>query len=358
MIGDMFVMDAVVHPWNLGPANQDPNALDVLEAVYGSHRLALDQAHAGFMLQRDEIFSDISFDTVATAEFVEAPVDFAVLHALPCLGFTLGNVTLPERAIAYRDRHPNRFRCYGTIGTPVVRTAIDELTRQVEELRIDGVKLYPSFFYDGKGEGWRLDAEDYATPLLEAAQKLGIRHVAIHKALWLAPAPKSAFAVDDLDNPLSRFPDIQFEMVHGGAAFLEPTIRLMERHPNLHMTLESSFAYILSARSHFDRAVGMLLGAVGSDRLMFASGNNLSHPLPLIQTFRNYQFADEHRERFKLPMLTEQDRRNILGLNAARLHGLDPAAIVAGTRDDEFSRARQQGVPKPWSMIRPAPMPG
>ena len=54
MIGNTFVMDAVVHPWNLGPENQDPRALDVLEAVYGSHRLALDEAHADYMLQRDE----------------------------------------------------------------------------------------------------------------------------------------------------------------------------------------------------------------------------------------------------------------------------------------------------------------
>lgn len=357
MIGNTFVMDAVVHPWNLGPENQDPRALDVLEAVYGSHRLALDETHADYMLERDEIFSDISFDTVATAEFVESPVDFAILHALPCLGFTLGNVTLPERAIAFRNKHPDRFKCYGTVGTPVVKTAIDEIKRQVDELDIDGVKLYPSFFYDGKGEGWRLDGDDYATPLLEAAQKLGIRHVAIHKALWLAPAPKSAFAIDDFDNPLQRFPNIQFEMVHGGAAFLEQTIQLMERHPNLHMTLESTFAYILTHRSHFDRAIGMLIGALGSERLLFASGNNLSHPLPLINTFANYQFADEHRERFKLPVLTEQDRRNILGLNAARLHGLDVKTVIANTCDDEFARARERGTPGPWSAIRQTPSP-
>jgi len=352
VIDQSLVVDAVVHPWNLSPENQNPAALDVLEAVHASHRLALDEAHAGYRLAPHEILSDISFETVARAEFVESPVDFGVLHSLPNLGFTLGPVTVPDRAIAFRNKHPQRFICYGTVGTPLVESAIEELKRQVDELGIDGLKLYPAFFYDNKGEGWRLDGEDFATPLLEAAQRLGIRHVAIHKSLWLGPAPKSAFAIDDLGSPLKRFPDLTFEMVHGGTAFLDQTIRLMDESPNLYMTLETTFSYILTRRSHFDRAIGKLIGAVGSERLLFASGNNLSHPAPLLEAFVDYQFADEHRAQFGLGRLTDQDRKNILGLNAARLHSLDIGAIIAKTSDDEFARARKAGIPQPWSALR------
>ena len=124
MINDTIVVDVVVHPWDLSPENQNPNASNVLEAVYGAHRLALDDAHSGYMLKRDEIFSDISFETIATAEFVESPVDFAILHSLPCLGFTIGHLTLPDRAVAFRNKYPNRFKCYGTVGTPIIKTAI------------------------------------------------------------------------------------------------------------------------------------------------------------------------------------------------------------------------------------------
>jgi hypothetical protein len=42
MIGDAIVVDAVVHPYNLAPKNQDPTAQAQLDSVYAAHRLAAD----------------------------------------------------------------------------------------------------------------------------------------------------------------------------------------------------------------------------------------------------------------------------------------------------------------------------
>lgn len=356
MIGDQVVVDAVFHPWNLSPQNQNPKAVPQLEAVYGSHRLAVDEAHAGYVLTPEEIFTDISFETVAEAEFVESPVDLAVIHSLPPLGFTTGNVTDPDRAAAFRDRHPGRFKLYATVGTPIDGGAIPELERQVRAFDVDGLKLYPAFFYDDTAQGWRLDGEDFATPLLEAARDLGIRHVAIHKALWLTPAPREAFGIDDMAGALDRFPDMTFEMVHGGTAFLDQTLDLMERHPNLYMTLETTFSYLLVKPRVFAKVLGGMIKRVGSDRLLFASGNNLSHPAPLLSVFANYQFPDALMDEFGLVPLTERDRANILGDNALRLHGLDRAAVIAATRDDDFAKRRAGGATIPWSGLRsPAP---
>lgn len=333
----------------MSPENQNPAAQAQIDAVYASHKLSYDAAHADYILQPAEFFQDLSFDTIARAEFVESPVDYAILHSLPNLGFGLGHITLPEKCAAFRDRFPHRTRMLGTVGTPIAATAIEEIARQHGELRIDGVKLYPAFFYDGKGEGWRMDGTDWATPFLEACRKLGLKRIAIHKALWLEPAPKSAFAIDDMGPPLDRFPDMTFEMVHGGAAFLDETIALMQRHPNLYLTLETTFSYILTRPRVFAKVLGRLVSEVGSERLLFASGNNLAHPRPLIEAFAGYQFPDAERQEFGIPALTAQDRANIMGLNAARLYGLDPDPAF----DDEFSRARAAGVPGPWSALRP-----
>ena len=342
-----MIVDAVVHPWNMSPENQNPAAQAQIDAVYASHRLSYDAAHADYVLQPDEFFRDLSFDVIARAEFVESPVDVAILHSLPNLGFGLGHITLPEKCAAFRDRFPHRTRILGTVGTPIAATAIEEIARQHGELGIDGVKLYPAFFYDGKGEGWRMDGEDWATPFLEGCRKLGLIRIAIHKALWLEPAPKSAFDIDDMGPPLDRFPDMSFEMVHGGAAFLDETIRLMQRHPNLHLTLETTFSYVLTKPRVFAKILGRLVTEVGSDRLLFASGNNLAHPRPLIEAFDGYQFPEEYRQEFGIRPLTEEDRANIMGLNAATLYGIEAQQI-----DDEFSRARAAGIPGPWSAIR------
>lgn len=342
-----MIVDAVVHPWNMSPENQNPAAQAQIDAVYASHRLSYDAAHADYVLQPDEFFRDLSFDVIARAEFVESPVDVAILHSLPNLGFGLGHITLPGKCAAFRDRFPHRTRILGTVGTPIAATAIEEITRQHGELGIDGVKLYPAFFYDGKGKGWRMDGEDWATPFLEGCRKLGLTRIAIHKALWLEPAPKSAFDIDDMGPPLDRFPEMSFEMVHGGAAFLDETIRLMQRHPNLHLTLETTFSYVLTKPRVFAKILGRLVTEVGSDRLLFASGNNLAHPRPLIEAFDGYQFPEEYRQEFGIRPLTEEDRANIMGLNAATLYGIEAQQI-----DDEFSRARAAGIPGPWSAIR------
>jgi predicted TIM-barrel fold metal-dependent hydrolase len=352
MIGSQVVVDAVFHPWNLSPENQNPKAIPQLDAVYGSHRLAVDEAHQHYILEPEEIFTDISFEAVAHAEFVESPVDLAVIHSLPPLGFTTGNVTDPDRAAAYRDQHPQRFRLYATVGTPLDGGAIGELTRQVRDLGVDGLKLYPAFFYDDSAQGWRLDGEDFATPLLEAARDLGIRHVAIHKALWLTPAPREAFGVDDMSAALARFPEIAFEMVHGGTAFLDQTLDLLERHGNLYMTLETTFSYLLVKPRVFAKVLGGMIKRVGSERLLFASGNNLSHPAPLLSVFADYQFPPELMDEFGLEPLTEQDRANILGDNALRLHGLDREAVIAATSGDEFATRRKVGSAQPWSGLR------
>lgn len=352
MIGDAVVVDAVVHPYNLSPGNQAPDAAEQLEAVYAAHLLATGEDHPEYRLGREEFFSDFPFEAVAGSLFVESPVDLAVIHALPNLGFCRDYVTDPRRAAAFRDRYPGRFLLYATVDTPVTDAAISQLEWQVRELGVDGLKLYPAFFYDGKGEGWRLDGPDFAAPLLEAARDLGIRNVAIHKALWLPPAPKDAFRIDDLAAPLERFSDLNFHIVHAGAAFLEQTATLLARHRNLYATLESVFAYVVVRPRVFAKVLGTLLRACGAGQLMYGSGSNLSHPAPLLAAFGGYQFPGDILDEFGFPQVTAEDRAKILGANAMRVHGLDAAAVRARTRDDEFAKARARGDARPWDQLR------
>jgi predicted TIM-barrel fold metal-dependent hydrolase len=336
MIGGRVVADAVVHPYNLAPENREPAARAQLDAVYAAHAMATIPEHDDFRLTEDEFFTDFPFEAMAQALFVESPIDIAVIHALPNLGFCKGYVTDPWRAGAFRDRHPGRFLMYATVDTPVVGAAIEQLERQVEELGVDGLKVYPSFFYDGVADGWRLDGEDFATPLLEAARDLGIRNVAVHKALWLPPAPREAFRVDDLEGPLGRFPDLNFHIVHAGMAFVDETCALLRDHPNLHATLESTFMYVNVAPERFADALARLMEAAGSERLMFGSGTNLMHPRPLLDAFAAME-------------MDETDRANILGANVLRVHGLDEATVLERIAGDEFAGADDA---PPWSGVR------
>jgi predicted TIM-barrel fold metal-dependent hydrolase len=349
-----IVVDAVVHPYNLSPANQNPEALAQLESVHASHCRYTGDPGSPFALTREEFFSDFPFDVLAEALFIESPTDYAFLHSLPNLGFALDYVTDPRRAAAFRDRHPERFGLFATVDTPFTDRAIRQLEEQVREFGVQGLKLYPAFFYDGMASGWRLDGKDFAVPLLEAAYDLGIRNVAVHKALWVPPAPRESFEVGDVDGALERFPDINFEIVHAGMAFLDETIAMMRRHENLFATLESVFSYVLVRPEVFAKVIGEMMAAVGSERLLYASGANLMHPRPVIDAFTRFQLPQELIEA-GLPALTERDRRNILGENKLRLHGLDPVAVLAGTAADVFSERGTDLTGAPWSRLRATP---
>ncbi|MEU4227831.1 amidohydrolase family protein [Nonomuraea sp. NPDC026600] len=353
MIDDGVVVDAVVHPYNLAPANQDPLGREQLESVYAAHLLATGEEHREFQLSREEFFADFPYEAIADALFVESPGDLAVIHALPNLGFAKGHVTDPERAAAYRDRHPDRFRLYATVDTPVTDAAIAQLERQVREFGVDGLKLYPAFFYGGRAEGWRIDGPDFATPLLEAARDLGVRHVAVHKALWLPPAPRGAFDVDDLEAAPARFPELTFQIVHAGAAFLDKTAALLARHPNLYATLESVFAYAVVRPDAFAKILATLIGTAGVGQLLYASGANLSHPAPLLAAFDGYEFPEHVLAEHGIPQLTAADRRKILGGNAMRMLGLDEGEVRERVAADEFAVRRAAAVtPEPWSRLR------
>jgi uncharacterized protein len=349
MIDNGVVVDSVVHPYNLAPHNQDPLGREQLESVYAAHLLATGEER--YQLTRDEFFADFPYEAIADSLFVESPVDLAVIHALPNLGFAKGYVTDPVRAAEFRDRHPNRLRLYATVDSPVTDTAIAQLEWQVRELGVDGLKLYPAFFYGGKGEGWRLDGPDFATPLLEAARDLGLRNIAVHKALWLPPAPRSAFDPDDLADAPARFPDLTFQIVHAGAAFLDRTAELLARHRNLYATLESVFAYAVVRPDAFARILATLVRAAGVDQLMYASGSNLSHPAPLLAAFDGYQFSQQVLEEYGIEQLTAADRRGILGGNALRLLGIDEAEAREGITGDGFAPDPARA---PWSRLRAA----
>jgi predicted TIM-barrel fold metal-dependent hydrolase len=345
------VVDAVVHPYDLSAENQLPENLMQLRAVYTSHVVCTGPHHA-YRLSEEEFLVDFDGEALSHALFAESPVDLAVIHSLPNLGFTKGWVTSPERMAELRDRHPNRYLLYATVDSPVADTAISQLERQVQTLGVDGLKLYPAFFYEGSGKCWRMDDTDYATPLLEAARDMGIRNVAVHKAIPVPPAPEACFRVEDLDGALERFPTLNFHIVHAGVTFLAQTAELMVRHPNLYANLESSFSYLIRKPAVFAEVLATLLVAGGPERILYGSGANLMHPRPLLEAFADYEIPADVADRLGCPPLSDEIRRKIVGENALRLHGLNAAAVRDRVADDTFETEKRQGLAPPWSLLR------
>jgi uncharacterized protein len=231
--------------------------------------------------------------------------------------------------------------------------ALHSLEEQAEELRPVGLKLYPNSYTADRVVGWHMDDPEIAFPLFERALELGLKAIAIHKAIPLGPVPMDHYRMDDIDAAAVAFPDLQFEVVHGGFAFIEKTAFQLARFPNVWVNLETTSNLAVAKPGAFERVIAGLIAHAGVgalDRLMWASGASVLHPEPPLRWFwERFQFSQEMREREGLPEITEEIKRNILGLNYLRMHGLDAKALEKGIKGDEFSVERLKGKQAPYA---------
>lgn len=350
MIEGSIVVDAVVHPYNLSRSNWiDGSGRELMDAVHQYHTLFTKDPST--WLSRDEYLTDFPSFATAHAEFAESECDMAILHALPSLGFTAGSVTDLHKMAALRDRWPNRFLLYGNVDTLDIGEALKKLEYQVTEVGIVGIKFYPAIFYETGSKRWRMDDPDYALPVLEAAQDLGIRNVAIHKAMPFG-APLEYYRIGDMEEPITRFPEMNFQMVHAGFAFVEETAIFLRSHKNFYANLEATISFAETRPRVFAEALGELLYWGSADQILFASGNNIIHPRPALETFAGFEMPADLIEGRGYPQITPEMRRKMLGENAARIHGIDTAQALAAIAGDEFEVAKQDGLRPPWSGMR------
>lgn len=348
MIEDVLIIDAVVHNYNLDPSNYKTSfGRDIAEMIYGFHTKWQTPEHH---VPHDAWITDWPSESLAEVLFLESQTDMGGSHVL-CLDswFNDGCVSF-EKNVEISQRWPNRFFVYlGVDPFNDPQWNVEELRRQKEAIpSAIGIKLYPDRVNPfGR---FRLDDPEMSYPLLEVALELGLKNIAIHKAIPNGPVPLEPYSVVDVDAAASAFPDLNFEIVHGGMAFLEETALAIARFPNVYVNLEVTALYGSAVPGQFDHIMGTLLFWAGPEKILWGTSGMVYHPQPQIEAFWNYQISPRMQERYSLEPLTKKDKALIFGENYARLLGLDVQALKAGFANDEFSKqVKENGLAKPYS---------
>ena len=234
------------------------------------------------------------------------------------------------------DPAPNR-----TIPSPRFRTGVETLERQVTELRsANAIKTYS---YNGN---WRLDDEQIAYPMYEAAVRNRIKLINCHKGLPATFAQGSEESVRTIDIPkaVADWPDLRFCAYHSGyfetgahpegkdgiTEFIEVLEGMPKKHRRrVYAEIGSSFAItVLSDNrdpgpmraAHF---IGQLLKTLGPKNILWGTDSIWwGSPQWLIDAFKTLQIPAELQENFGYPALTEKSRKRIFGINAAKLYGV------------------------------------
>jgi predicted TIM-barrel fold metal-dependent hydrolase len=350
MLEDVLVVDASAHSYNLGEDNYAAGRYShaVVDAFHGAH---YGLSPVGYRIPRERFVRDWKLEETAKMLFTESDYDFACHHVTPINAFKDGGCSVAKAREA-RERWPQRFQVYAGVDPVFPEAALDALEQQVEELKPVGLKLYPNSYTAEGVVGWHMDDPQIAFPLFERAEKLGLKAIAIHKAIPLGPVPMYHYRMDDIDAAAAAFPNLQFEVVHGGFAFIEETAFQLSRFTNVWVNLETTSNLAVAKPGAFARVVAGLVAHAGAgalDRLMWASGASVLHPDPPLRWFwERFDFSEELREREGLPEITREVKRNILGLNYLRMHGVDAEVLAKNLKNDEFTTERAKGKRKPY----------
>jgi len=349
VLDDAFVIDAVAHGYHFA----DDNAVDpavgriIVDQLYeGVHVGMSPRGRPEWLLSRHGFCHANDPDLLAHALFAESDTDACVYHGVPGYGLFRDGGSPLAVGRAMRERWPGRVALYGPI-SPWQPGALEEVDRLVEEDGVSGIKLYPMDLVDGRIAALRLDDPEAAFPILERALQRGIRTVAVHKAIALGPVPIEPFRVTDVEGAAAAFPDLTIEIVHGGMAFAEETALQLWRFPNVAVNLEGASAFLANAPRRFAELLGTFLAHGGEDRVIWATGCVANHPQPFLEAFRRFTMPRDLVEDYGMPEVTPAVKRKILGLNVARIAGLDVEAMRAQAAGDEF--AGRDGLAAPWT---------
>lgn len=342
MLGNIPVVDGVVHAFNFDESNY--------RNTYGESfaRLVAGAAHAdrpGYALRDPSAYlTDFSIEDTANIAFVESATDLAVYHVLPINAFHDGGCSL-EKAIEARRRWPHRFFFY--IGADPMEgpKALDDMQRQYDALEGDvvGLKLYPNSWVDGTVRGWLMDDRSIAYPAFEKAQELALKAIAVHKAVPMGPVERLHYNVNDIDRAAMDFPDLNFEIVHGGMAFVEETAWQLARFPNVYVNLEVTVNLLHGRPAEWERVIAAFMSSPEmTDRLVWGTGGFvITHPGPALEEFSQFRFSEDLIAGNGLQQITPEIQRKILSGNFAAMAGVDLRMRLEAAAGDEFEVRRK-----------------
>ncbi len=252
---------------------------------------------------------------------------------------------------------PDRVLVQGH-ATPTVgslEAALDAMTETAERFDLAAWKAYTH-----EGPPWRLD-DEVGAAFIGRARDLGQRIICVHKGLGPAAASPA-----DVGPAAVAHPDMAFCIYHSGfevavtegaypgatagaaAGGVDRLVASLESagvgpSANVYAELGSTWWNLIQRPDEAAHVLGKLLVAVGPDNLLWGTDSIwYGSPQAQIEAFRAFTITPEFQERFGYPELTDELKAKILGLNAARLYGIDPSVTACAPSADDRSALRAE----------------
>ena len=305
--------------------------------------------------------------------FGDSDTVMAIISGVPSRDWDK-NPLPPDQMVATRKyvndlAGSRRVLSHGLLRPNLGKPELEEMERQVKDLKIDAWKMYTGAEIGEKA--WFMDDEKVAYPFWEKTKELGIKNLCVHKGLPLGAFNEKACRPLDLEKAAKDWPDLNFIVYHSGyrgSGWLANGTgikvgrpqerRSRRRSPGSATSCASSSGTRRSRTSTSSWAarstscpsaaprtcmhmLGQMIQVAGADHILWGTDSIWNgSPQSQIERLRRLKIADELIEKHKYPQLTDEVKDQIFGLNAARLFGVDPKAERKAIKADKLSAPR------------------
>ncbi len=380
VFGDFFTVDAaeMFEPAAVAERKKDYFIFDIQ-----THHVAVGRNYPGLLNFRriarqwnpeltksEPHIEDLYLENYIKEVFLDSETDVAVISGIPSLS-EQNNILPPDHMVKTRRlvnqlAHSRRVVSHGLLTPDLGQRGLETMQVQGEALKIEAWKAYTGVPLGPDPHGWWLDDEQVAYPALEYSRKLKIKNICLHKGLPLAGFNEEHCHPKDLVKASKDFPDLNFLVYHSAFLSLEralPAARsgftttsyvpwvsdlcdYRKKNPhmtNVYMELGSTFGLMVITHPMLcAHVLGMIIQAFGADHVLWGTDSIWwGSPQWQIEALRRLEMPEPLSKRFGYAPLTPEVKRQIFGLNAARLYGVDPAAKRNPIPNDYIDRLKQ-----------------
>ena len=301
--------------------------------------------------------------------FLDSDTTMAVITGLPSKTDS-DNVLPPAEMFETRAEinglaRSRRLLSHGLFSPDLGRQNMEEMHKQAERLKIDAWKGYPGEPLADGGHGWWMDDEKVAYPAYEYSRKMKIKSICVHKGLMLPGWDEDHSSPRDVPKAAAEFPDLNFLIYHSAFKQVSAALPALEdgfktmtyvpwisdlcearkKNPqmtNVYMDLGTTFGMtVIIAPLLCAYILGMMIDAFGEDHVLWGTDSIWwGSPQWQIEAFRRFQIPEDLQKRFGFKPLTPKVKEKILGLNSARVYGVDVNERMKAIPDDYLTKLK------------------
>ena len=247
-----------------------------------------------------------------------------------------------EQNAALLDRFPGKLIVNGRWDPREGEAGLEQLEADHAKYGLQGVKLYTAEWYKGS-RGWKLTDPE------------------------AVPVPRQVRRARDQEHPRPQGPDdlaagqgrlrrlrrrprgdrlqrqLNFIVEHVGLPRIEDFCFMATQEPNVYAGLAVVIGGLMHARPQFfAKVMGELLFWVGEDKMLFGSDYAIWEPKWQVEGLVDWEMPDERRVLATTRGWTTDGKKKILGLNAAKLYGVEVPAGAPAARPRTAPRAARR----------------